>query len=67
MIKYTFILGDSYTTAVGSSSRPRKVVEVTCPRASCKETFVVVKSRWWKSSEYQTRPCPYCFKASALP
>jgi hypothetical protein len=63
----TFVLGDAYTTPVGASTRPKKVVEVICPRRDCGKTFIVVVKDWWASRSVNSRSCTYCFKAAWLP
>jgi hypothetical protein len=63
----TFELGDAYTTPVGESTRPKKVVEVTCPRRDCRKTFIVVVKDWWTARSVDSRSCTYCFKAAWLP
>ncbi len=60
-----FSYGDSYTTPIGDNPRPVKVIEVTCGRAACGQTFIVpVKT--WKSVRMVARPCPFCMQVSRL-
>ena len=42
------------------------MLEVTCPWRKCRRSFWVRLS-WRTSSEYKTRPCPYCFKTAIMP
>ena len=49
-----------------SWGRRTQALLITCPRADCRHEFIVAKS-WKNSSEYGTRPCPYCFKTAKIP
>lgn len=44
-------------------------VLVYCPKVDkrCGNGHVVHYATWSDASDYQTRPCPYCFKASRIP
>lgn len=45
----------------------RGVVKVTCPRRDCKGVMWVRRLDWLRASNYMTRPCTFCWKASQLP
>lgn len=39
-------------------------LKVTCTR--CGNWFIVNPLAWRRASDYQTRPCPHCFRVSAI-
>lgn len=60
----TFAQGDSYLTAIGPKERKRKVIELTCMRRDCMQTFIVPVKEYWHPDRHKAGSCPFCFKTS---
>lgn len=65
-----FTIKPYYVTENATQEHPngtrRRLLKVKCPRADCRNVFVVPAS--WKTwGKYRARPCPWCFKAAQIP